>query len=769
MSQKIKNWAISQSLNHPKRTIVFSILFTVVFALGIKWLVIEDDMMKILPQDMETVKTWNTIKDEFGSTEMMFIAFGKPRESVYNPDVFSTLWDVSKEIETLPNVYEVLSISTTNRMDGDEGFLEVSDLQPQRDLTDTEISSIREYLEDNSDLASRFVGKNGDFLNVVVKPVPNSKTNIFSEDVIEIAEKHLKDYTIHYGGQIYLMGTMPTFIMDDVSMLMRAGVIIMAIILLLSLRSLPAVLMNFAVILMSLVAMAGSMGWFYKLTGSDKFLFSMLNTSMPMVLLTIANSDGVHVITKFFKKMRITKNVRESVNITMDSLLLPIFLTSITTIAAFMAMIFAPMQQLVGYGISISVGIAWAWILSSLLLPAMLSLKKWKTDSKAIKRAGIIERFIDTVGQRVMRYPKIILASALLVIGIVAFGINQLNIEVNLMTFFKKGTEIRNSLEFLDDEMSGTMDMEFRIEGDIKDPETLKDMEIIQEFLETHADVATSISIADVIKMMHKAVENNDPDYEVIPDTRGKVNNLFTLYSMSGDPEDFESLVDYDYETGLITTLMRTVSTTEIARFVDEAEAFIDDEIDSDLNISITGILVVFRDLVDKIVESSFISIFASIILICLIASIFFKRLIWGLIAVTPLISSVLLTFGLMGWVGIDFSHITAILSSVIIGVGVDFAIHYISQFKRITGRSKDYSKITNEVIDDVGYPIILDSASNMAFGALIASTFIPIQQIGGLMVLAMVATSVGTLTLMASIIELLKNKLINNNLENKQ
>jgi predicted RND superfamily exporter protein len=261
--------------------------------------------------------------------------------------------------------------------------------------------------------------------------------------------------------------------------------------------------------------------------------------------------------------------------------------------------------------------------------------------------------------------------------------------------------------------------------------------------------------------MMHKAVENNDPAYEVIPDTRGKVNNLFTLYSMSGDPEDFESLVDYDYETGLITALMRTISTAEIAKFVNETETFIDENIESDLNISTTGMLVVFRDLVDKIVQSSFISIFASIILICLIASIFFKRLIWGLIAVTPLISSVLLTFGLMGWAGIDFSHITAILSSVIIGVGVDFAIHYISQFKRISARKKNNSKLTNEVIDDVGYPIILDSASNMAFGALIASTFIPIQQIGGLMVFAMLSTSLGTLTLMASIVELLKKKLI--------
>ena len=761
MKYNLKKWAISQSLDHPKRTIIFGILLTVIFAFGIKWLVIEDDMMKILPQDMETVKTWNTIKDEFGSTEMMFIAFGNPGETVYNADMFRTLWDISNELESIPEVYEVMTIATTNRMDGDDGFLEVSDLQPARDLTVEDIASIKDYIEDNGELASRFIGKNGDYINIVIKPIPNSKTDIFSKNVLKISEKHLQDYTVHYGGQVYLMGTMPTTMIGDVSKLMRVGIVIMAIILLLSLRSVPAVLMNFMVIIMSLLAMAGSMGWLYKLTGSDKFLFSLLNTSMPMVLLTIANSDGVHVITKFFKKMRLTKETRESISITMDSLLLPIFLTSITTIAAFMSMIFAPMQQLVGYGISISVGIAWAWILSSLLLPAMLSLKKWKLDSKAIRRAGIIERIIDYIGKRVMTYPKMILGSALIIIGITAFGIKFLNIEVNIMTFFQKGTEIRNSLEFLDDEMSGTMDMEFRIEGDIKDPETLKKMEMIQEFLERHPDVATSISIADIIKMMHKAVEDNDPAFEIIPDTRGKVNNLFTLYSMSGDPEDFESLVDYDYETGLITTLMRTVSTKEIAQFVDEVENYIDNNIEGDLNISTTGMLVVFRDLVEKIVQSSFISIFASIILICIISSIFFKRFIWGLIAVAPLISSVLLTFGLMGWAGIDFSHITAILSSVIIGVGVDFAVHYISQFKRISARSKDNSKLTNEVIDDVGYPIILDSASNMAFGALIASTFVPIQQIGGLMVFAMLSTSLGTLTLMASIIELLKKRLI--------
>ena len=761
MTSKIKNWAITQSLDHPKRVIIISVLSMIILAMGLRWLVLEDDMMKILPQDMKSVETWNTIKDEFGSTDMMFIAFGTKDKSVYNAEILKTLWDVSKALEAIPEVDKVMTITTTNRMDSNEGFLEVSDLQSNRDLTEEEILSIKEYLEENSDMADRLVSNNKDFLNVIVKPITDVDMNIFSNNVVSTTKKYLDNYEVHYGGQIYLMGTLPGIIRTDINFLMRIGLIVMILILFLSLRSAPAVIMNLIVILSSLVAMLGFMGWIYKLTGSDKFLFSLLNTSMPIVLLTIANADGVHFLTKFFKKIRITKDVRKSLTITMESLLLPIFLTSLTTIAAFLAMIFAPLQQMIGYGIAVSFGIAWAWLMASLLLPALISLKKWNLNSRAIRNAGHVERIIDKLGRNVMTYPKIVLVSTLLIVGLAGFGIEKLNIEVNIMTFFKEGSKIRNSMEFLDEEMSGTMDMEFRVEGDIKSPKTLKEMELIQTFIQKNPDVSTSISIADIIKMMHKTVMNDDPVYDVIPDTREKVNNLFTLYSMSGDPDDFESLVDYDYETGLITSFMSSVSTQEIAKFVDEIDIFIENEISEDLNITTTGMLVIFRDMTDLIVKSSFISIFASIILIAFIASIFFKRIRWGVIAVTPLISAVILNFGLMGWIGLDFSHVTAILSSVIIGVGVDFAIHYISQFKRISESSNDHNKITNQTIDDVGYPILLNAGSNMAFGALLFSSFIPIQQIGGLMVLAMIATSVGTLTLMAAIIELAKKKLI--------
>ena len=153
-------------------------------------------------------------------------------------------------------------------------------------------------------------------------------------------------------------------------------------------------------------------------------------------------------------------------------------------------------------------------------------------------------------------------------------------------------------------------------------------------------------------------------------------------------------------------------------------------------------------------------SIIFSLIIIGIIASIFFKRILWGILAVVPLTSAVIINFGFMGYFGIELSHITALLSSVIIGVGVDFAIHYISQYRRLS-RTVGTNKLSRTVVDDVGYPIILDAGSNMGFGALLFSAFVPIQYIGGLMVFAMVSTSIGTLTVLAALAELLKKRLV--------
>ena len=757
----MKSWLSQQVLTHPKRLIIVNVLFTILFAYGLKWLVIDDNIMNMLPKEIESRRVWEEVEAEFGSSEIMFIAFGNSGESIYHQESFKTVWDLTELIEKSPYVDEVISISTMNRMDSDDGFMEVDDLQPNRILSTEAIQNIKIYLDKNPDIKARVIGRSGDFMSVAVRPIDNEVT-LFTKDVLAVTDSLLTDYEVHYAGNSYITGVVPGIIQKDVSSLMGIGIIIMVIMLLANLRNISAVAMVLLIIMMSMVSMLGSMGWIFHLTGIEYFHFSMMNTSMPIVLLTIANSDGVHFITRFFREVRKKRNVNEAVTTSLNALFLPIFLTSLTTAVAFMTLISSPIKHMMGYGIAIAFGILWAWILSITILPSIIVLKKWDLNSAALSQSSYLERWIEKLGQKILMVPKRVLTFGAVLVFIVSFGLWKVNVEVNVIKFFKPGNPIRESSEFIDKELTGSMSLLFKATGDMKDPHVLNDMLLIQEKAESFPQSNTSISIADVIKSMHKVVMDDDPKFETIPETRGKVNNLFTMYSMSGDPDDFNSLVDYDYETGLITSLLNSISTKESVEMVAELESFIEENVTSDLEIKISGMVVFLRDFVDLVVRSSFMSIGLSIIIIFIIAWIFFGSVRWGLLSVIPLVSAIILNFGLMGHFEVHLSHMTALLTSIIIGVGVDFAIHYIAEFRRNARRGYSLEEVSVKTTEDVGYPILLDVASNMGFAALLFSALIPLNYMGGLMVFAMISTSLGTLTLLATIIEIFKKHLYN-------
>jgi len=725
---------------------------------GIRFLVMDDDMMKMLPKNLESRISWDEVQNEFGSTEIIFVAFGSEDSSAYSAHALDNLWQLSENLELLESVREVTNISTSTKIEQNDGFMEINDLQPSEKLTRNEIDEIKVYLNKNPKLKRRLISKNENYLITMIQPEFGFGLDRFRNDVVHVADSLLADYEIHYGGTAYVTGSVPQLIREDVQLLIKAGLIIMLIMLLVNLRSLKAVIMVFIVIIPSLIAMMGFMGWAYKITGSNCFLFALLNTSMPIILLTIANSDGVHVITKFFREFRRLKNVETAIEYTMESLLIPIFLTSITTIAAFLTMISSPLEPLIGYGICMSVGIAWAWILSSLTLPAMINMVPWDSRSYSIAKPSILENLASFFSTIVTRFPVQTFSIGVLMVVLGGIGIQSINVDVNVANFFKPGTEIRDSMDFMDREMSGTMDLRVRIEADVKDPRILNGIDSLQSFVQENENISVTYSIADVVKQMHRTVMDDSLKYESIPSTREKVNNLFTMYYMSGDQDGLSSMIDHDHETTLITSLSSIMSTEDIFSLVRLMTTYIDEHFFGAEKISITGMIVVIRDMVLMVIRSSLLSIAISVVLIGLITALFFGRVFWGALSIIPFFSAVILNFGLMGHFNITLNHITAILSSIIIGVGVDFAIHYISQFQKLS-KIKREKNVTKDVVKDVGYPILLDAGSNMGFGALIFSVFLPVQYIGGLMVFAMISTSLGTLVLLASGTQILSDR----------
>ena len=752
----MEDWCIHQSIKRPIPTIFISIAFTVFLSLGIQFIVVDDDMMKMLPSNIESKKSWDNIQNDFGSTEIIFVAFGHKDSSVYKSKIMSDLWMLTDRLGQSPYVEQISNISTATAINQVDGFIEIDDLQSTKEISSHQLEYIEVYLNRNLNLKKQLISKGEDYLINIVAPTAGTSLDIFRDEVVFLSDSILTGYDIHFGGTAYITGSIPNLVREDIGILVTIGLIIMLIILLTNLRSLKGVSLILITIFFSLSAMLGFMGWAYKITGSNKFLFALLNTSMPIILLTIANSDGVHVITKFFRELRYLGEVDLAIESAMRSLLFPIFLTSITTIAAFLTMITAPLEPLIGYGLCMAVGILWAWLISSFMLPAIIVLLRWDQNSEAISQPGYLEKFFNNIAVVIVKYPKQVFSFGTLTILVGAFGLSKIDVDVNVSSFFEESTEIRKSMDFMDSEMSGTMDLRILVDGDIRDPSILNQMDSLQNFINQVDNVNVTYSIVDALKQIHRVFMDDDEDYEKIPDQSQKVNNLLAMYTMSGGSDELSKLADNSYSSALITSLLSTMSTNEVFSFVKSITAYINDHFSEKTKVKVTGMIVIIRDMVDMVIRSSLLSIITSMIFVGVITSLFYGRIIWGLLAVLPLFAAIILNFGLMGYFGVKLNHVTAILSAIIIGVGVDFAIHFISRFQKI---SYTFDKVQKgeDVIKDVGYPIILDAGSNMAFGALLFSSFIPVQHVGGLMVFSMLSTSLGTLILLTSAIELLK------------
>ena len=174
MSSKLKNWALRQALEHSKRTVLVALLITAFIGSGVRFIYLDDNVMNMLPKDIDSRRIWDEVIEEFKYTDFLFVAFGNSGENILITDALALAWDLTEKFEEIPHVDEVISVTTLNRMDSNDGFLVVADLMPQKYLTEKDVTSLSNYLKNNSNMSSRILSKEGDYINIVL---PGCKNN----------------------------------------------------------------------------------------------------------------------------------------------------------------------------------------------------------------------------------------------------------------------------------------------------------------------------------------------------------------------------------------------------------------------------------------------------------------------------------------------------------------------------------------------------------------------------------------------------------------
>ena len=266
------------------------------------------------------------------------------------------------------------------------------------------------------------------------------------------------------------------------------------------------------------------------------------------------------------------------------------------------------------------------------------------------------------------------------------------------------------------------------IEGDIKDPALLKRMEKYEESIKSHKGVGNIFSITQVIKEMRKAVnDKGDSLYNKIPGTRNAVAQYFELYSMSGDPDDFEQLVDFDYQHALIMVTLNDASNTNVKEVI----KYIEDLTKEDKNVKlIGGYTYITSQLADLVVKGQMISLFLAMFVVILLVMLIFRSVKAGLVSGVPLLLAIIFLFGLMGILGIRLDIATALLSSMMIGIGVDYTIHFLWRYKEELHKKLNSPMAIRKTLETTGRGIVFNALSVIiGFMVLLLSSFPPIRR----------------------------------------
>ncbi len=738
-------------IDRPKTVIIAAILMSILLGSGIPKLRFEEDIKDMIPKEMPSRQTLNELEEIFGGSDTALIGIGYPEKSVFNVETLKKIKAISDSLDVMPGINRVNSLATIKYMEGHDWGLEVTPYLEEEPETDEDAERIRQMFFRDSTYVGIMVSEDGNFTSIIAQVSEDAEISAIYQEIKKLVEPFEGPEEIYLAGTPVVQTIISSSIKGDLRRLIPFVLGLISILLFVSFRSMTGVLLPLAAVVMSAVSMLGLMGHI-------GLTFTTVNNIMPIILLGIGIDYGIHVLSHYYQEAARLGSRREAVFHAITDISTPMFMACITTMAGFLSLLTSPLDTHHDFGYMLAFGVFAAMVYNMTFVPAFLSILPMpKTISKK-NSAGFLSRILDSIGGVVLRFRFVFAILGILMAVISALGIPKVNIEMNPITFFPEDSEVVRADMMVNENLSGSVNMNLLFEGNIQSEKVMNQMDELQDFIETYPEVGSTISLATIVKKINKSLNNNDPFYDKVPDSDAAVAQAILMYETSGDPSDFENIVDNSFEYGQVVAMLRSASTQAIARIATDVEQYANNSINGDVDVSITGFSVFFKDVARLIVTSQMRSISFAVVLVFLIAWGTYKRFLLGLLSVIPLTMCVMLNFGLMGYFGIDLSIPMAMIASMIIGIGVDFSFHLISRYKKEL-KKYDNAESVKRAINSVGEPILYSALTTACGGmVLLISSFVPVVFLGFLLALIMVTCAFLALTVLASSLTFIKS-----------
>jgi predicted RND superfamily exporter protein len=503
--------------------------------------------------------------------------------------------------------------------------------------------------------------------------------------------------------------------------------------------------------------------WTMGLLIGTGFTLHIMSSMIPIFLMPIAILDSVHILSEFFDRYPEHQDRRATLRAVYKELFVPISFTSLTTAVAFASLGLAPIPPVQVFGLFVAFGVLAAWLLTMLFIPAFVMLLsedglKRSLAGKEQRQARVITCGLRRLGQVATKRAYVIPAVFLLLAVAAVPGVLRITVNDNPVRWFKEGSEIRVATEELNYHFPGTYNAALLLEADepemLADPEVLVSVAALQALWGGIDVVGLTTSYVDVV------IREAAP--EPVPEDRDAIVRSLASAAASPGGGVIASLITEDYRKANLQILMKDGDNQAMQRVVDRTKAHLDAQpLPAGVSASWTGetyLNLVWQDKMVSGMLKAFIATFG-VVLILMVA--LFRSLRWAILAMLPMSATILFVYGVVGFSGRDYDMPLAVLSTLVLGIGVDFAIHFIQRYRELakgiaSGRGVALTRMFEEPARALTRNALIIA---IGFVPMVFSALVPYIVVGALLASIMLLSWLSSLLLLPAVIVLFGKK----------
>ncbi|MBU8934341.1 MAG: MMPL family transporter [candidate division Zixibacteria bacterium] len=754
------------SINHPWWVIGLAVVVTAFFAAQFPNMTIDTDPENMLRDD-EPVRIFeHETKDNFGLSD--FIAVGIiNEEGAFTPQTLNRVYNITLEIEDIEGVVadDIMAPSTVDDIkQGEDGSLIVAPLMEDEIKTQQEADYILARINDNPIFKGKLASEDGKAVAIMIPIESKDMSRRIAGEIQVITEKYGGDEEIHIAGLPMAEDSFGAEMFSQMAFSAPAAMAIIFLLLLMFFRKIRIILAPMIVALMSVIWAMGLL----IMTGNTVHIMSSM---IPIFLIPIAVLNSIHIISEFHDHYKKYKHKATTIRHSIEELFLPMLFTSATTIAGFISLALTPIPPVQVFGIFVAFGIIVAWFLSITLNPAIAILipdKALRDFGREDDSGGILSWIMRVFHNLSYNNSKSIVFTALALIVVSAVGLSLIVVNDNPVKWFKKSHPIRVADTVMNQHLAGTYMNYLVVEGTeddaVKAPEVQQYMEALQRELEKDEIVGGVSGLPDIVKKVRYELFGADSSKAFLPDNQTEIAQMLFLFEMSGgDPEDLFKFVTPSYDKANLWVQLKAGDNVAVSRVVERADDFMaTHKPPAGITVHWAGLPYINIIWQHEMVTGMRKSLLSSFIVVFIMMILLFRSFRWGFISMLPLTITIMAIYAFIGYIGKPYDMPVAILSSLTLGLSVDFAIHFIQRLRMIHKKTNNFKESFDEIFKGTGKAIsrnVLVIA--IGFIPMIFSTLVPYITVGSFFLAIMVVSGLVTLLLLPAITRIFGNVLL--------